>query len=181
MRRGTIQVSLAFALILAAASVVAAQPAPGGPPRPQPPPQTGDLPQPESFTNAGVSKWLALHIRFQGWAVLAADGQAVALGSPEGVGQRRDGLAANIRHEYYKAVVIGGKTTRSNLQTRVFDCAGKRQRVIAMDIYEMNNLTGQMWTASNANAAWTTPAPGSLYLRVLERVCKVASDPNRVQ
>jgi hypothetical protein len=132
--------------------------------------------------NAGVSKWLADYIRFQGWAVLAADAQAVAFGSPEGVGQRRDGmLTANIRHEYYKAVQIGGKTTRSNLQTRVFDCAGKRQRVIAMDIYELNNLKGQSFFAANADAAWTTPQPGSLYLRVLERVCRAATDANRVQ
>lgn len=163
--------------VLAASGAVEAQPAA---PLPIPPRQTGDLPQPEAMTNAGVSRWLAAYIRFNGWAVLAADGNAVALGSPEGVGQRSDGLVANIRHEFYKATTISGKTVRSNLQTRVFDCAGKRHRVIAMDIYEFNNLTGEMFTASNANAPWTTPPPGSLYLRVLERVCRAATDANRV-
>ncbi len=171
--------SLLAAATLAVVGAATAQTAPAAPaaPPPWPPPTTpGDLPLPTSLDNAGVSKWLHDHIKFEGWAVLAADRQAVALGSPEGVAQRADGfLQANVRHEYYVALQISGKTTRSNLQTRVFDCAGKRQRVIAMDIYEKNNLTGQSYTASNANAAWTTPQPASLYGRVLTRVCAATS------
>ena len=92
--------ALAAALLLAA-GVAAAQPAA---PLPIPPRQTGDYPPPASLDNAGVSKWLHDYIRFPGWAVLAADAQAVAFGSPDGVAQRADGfLQANVRHEYYKA------------------------------------------------------------------------------
>lgn len=168
---------LAALALLTAATAVAAQPAA---PLPIPPRQTGDYPPPATMDNSGVSKWIHDYLRIDGWAVLAADGNAVALGSPEGVGQRSDGLVANIRHEYYKAVTIGGKPTRSNLQTRVFDCTGKRQRVIAMDIYTFNNLKGEMWTASNADAPWSTPAENSLNRRVLDRVCKAATEANRV-
>lgn len=166
----TVLPALICAALLVGAAV--AQTAPAAAP-PWPPPTTpGDLPLPTGLDNAGVSKWLHDHIKTEGWAVLAADRQAVALGSPEGVAQRADGfLQANVRHEYYVAILISGKTTRSNLQTRVFDCPGKRQRVIAMDIYEKNNLSGQSYTASNPEAAWTTPQPASLYGRVLARVC----------
>ena len=173
----TALLSTASALAAAAVGAALAQtaPAPAAPaaPPPWPPPTTpGDLPLPASPDNAGVSKWLHDHIKVEGWAVLAADRQAVALGSPEGVVQRPDGFPqANVRHEYYVAIKISGQTTRSNLQTRVFDCPGKRQRVISMDIYEKNNLSGQSYTASNANAAWTTPQAASLYGRVLARVC----------
>jgi hypothetical protein len=168
--------ALICAALLAAVGAAMAQTAPTAPPPWPPQTAPGDLPLPTGLDNAGVSKWLHDHIKFEGWAVLAADRQAVALGSPEGVAQRADGfLQANVRHEYYVAIQISGKTTRSNLQTRVFDCPGKRQRVIAMDIYEKNNLSGQSYTASNPNAAWTTPQPASLYGRVLTRVCAATS------
>ena len=172
MKPGTIVLVCASLLAAGAVGAPLAQTTTPAPP-PWPPPTTsGDLPLPTGLDNAGVSKWLHDHIKVEGWAVLAADRQAVALGSPEGVVQRPDGfLQANVRHEYYVPIQISGKTTRSNLQTRVFDCPGKRQRVIAMDIYEKNNLSGQSYTASNANAAWTTPEPASLYGRVLARVC----------
>jgi hypothetical protein len=134
-------------------------------------------PPPERLDDAGVSDWLDTYIETEGWAVIAADGMAVALGSPDGVIVRADGdLQAQIRHEYYRPTTIGPFQTSSNLQTRVIDCEERRHRVISMTLFEGHNLHGQLASQNNDSASWTTPSEGSVAYRVMDRVCRAPSE-----
>lgn len=136
-----------------------------------------EIPAPTSVDDAAVRAWLSAYIETDGWTVIGADGVAVALGSPDGVAVSADGtIQARIRHEYYQPAEIGGQQVRSNLQTRIIDCEARRQRVVAMSIYERNNMQGASQTRETSTASWSAPTPDSLTARALERICRAPYD-----
>lgn len=135
------------------------------------------IPPPARIDDASISAWLSDHIETDGWVVIAADGVAVALGSPIGVAQRADGyLQADIRHEYYEPTTLGNYQSSSNLQTRLIDCAGRRQRVVAMTLYRLNNLQEELASRSDMSGDWSTPSEGSVAYRVIDRVCRTTTE-----
>ena len=135
------------------------------------------IPPPQRIDDMAISDWLRAYIDMEGWVVIAADHVAVALGSPTGVVVRADGyLQADIRHEYYEPTTIGSYRTSSNLQTRVIDCGERRQRVIAMTLFERNNLRAELASQSNDSAPWTTPSKDSVGYRVMDRVCRAPAE-----
>lgn len=135
------------------------------------------IPPPERIDDASISAWLSSHIETDGWVVIAADGVAVALGSPSGVAQRADGyLQADIRHEYYEPTTLGPYQSSSNLQTRLVDCAERRQRVVVMTLFRLNNLQEELASHSNMSAEWSTPLEGSVAYRVIDRVCRAPTE-----
>lgn len=69
----------------------------------------GDIPAPERIDPQGVRAWFGRYIEADGWTLIGADGDAVALGSPSGVSPMGDGtLLATVRHEYYTPRTLGG-------------------------------------------------------------------------
>lgn len=135
------------------------------------------VPPPDRIDDATIAAWLSEHIETDGWVVIAADEVAVALGSPAGVVERADGyLQADIRHEYYEATTIGPYRSSSNLQTRLIDCTQRKQRVVAMTLFRLNNLQEELASQSNMSAPWSTPAEGSVGHRVLDRVCRAPTE-----
>ena len=135
------------------------------------------IPPPARIDDASISAWLSSYIETDGWVVIAADGVAVALGSPSGVAQRADGyLQADIRHEYYEPTTLGPYQSSSNLQTRLIDCAERRQRVVAMTLFRFNNLREELASRSNFEPEWSTPSEGSVAYRVIDRICRAPTE-----
>lgn len=135
------------------------------------------IPPPERIDDESVSAWLSSYIETDGWLVIAADGVAVALGSASGVAQRTDGLLqADIRHEYYEPTTLGPYQSSSNLQTRLIDCDGRRQRVVKMTLFRFNNLREELASQSNPEADWSTPSEASVAYRVMDRICRAPTE-----
>lgn len=138
-------------------------------------------PPPVTIDDEGVQAWLDRYIKADGWTVFAADGVAVAMGSPSGVTVMTDGtMRAEVRHEYYNPTRIGPMDTRSNLQTWIVDCEAKRVRVVSMQIFALSNLQGESAKSENPQAEWSTPSPGSVKARSVERVCRAPTDGERL-
>jgi hypothetical protein len=132
-----------------------------------------DIPPPASIDDAGVTAWIGKHLKAEGWTIIAADGQAVTLGSPKGVAVRRDGLIeAEMRREYYKAVDMGGMMSRSNLQTWRVDCGKKTIAIAAMSIYARSNMQGEGMSRTFDDATGRPPSAGSQNERALKRICE---------
>lgn len=140
------------------------------------------IPPPATIDDAGVMAWIKSYLRVEGWTLIAADDQAVALGSPQGVSQGTDrSLTAQIRHEYYQSVRLGDFDSRSNIQTWNIDCKGGRMRIVDMAIFEENNLTGRSQARSMPNAEWiTVKEMGSTNGRTFRRVCEAPTTGHRL-
>lgn len=129
-------------------------------------------PPPASLDGAGVRAWLDRYIEDDGWTVLAADQGAVALSKPAGVSTLADAtLQAEIRHEFFRPAQFGAMRSRSNLQVWNLDCERSRMRVLAIRIYEGNNLQGAHEERENLQAPWTPLQPGSAPAQAAERLC----------
>ena len=139
-------------------------------------------PPPVSVDDKGVKAWLNNFITTQGWTIIAADGVAVSLGSPEGVGRLADGtLTTKIRHEYYTPVTLGDMQSRSNLQSWTVDCSGRRLKITVFEIYKGNNLTGGGERMSNPQVDWQPVRAGSQNERVIKRICEAPTTGKRLQ
>lgn len=135
----------------------------------------GDIPAPERVDPQGVQAWFERHIEADGWTLIGADGDAVALGSPS-VSPMGDGtLLATVRHEYYAPRTLGGHTMRSLQQMRLIDCQRRVNRIVSITLFERSNLQGTRVTRETPSAEWTAPQPGSLYLAALDQMCAGAS------
>lgn len=138
--------------------------------------EQGDIPAPERIDPQGVQAWFERYIEADGWMLIGADGDAVALGSPSGASPMGDGtLLATVRHEYYAPRTLGGYTMRSLQQMRLIDCQRRLNRIVSITLFERSNLHGTRVTRESPGAEWTAPQPGSLYLAALEQVCARAS------
>lgn len=137
---------------------------------------------PATIDDAGVTAWLKAHIKSEGWTLIAADGAAVVLGSPDGVSHAADAtLTTQVRHEYYSAVRLGELDSRSNLQTWNVDCKGKRIRIVSMAIFEENNLYGKSQSVARPDAGWTAIDPTSTRARTIKRICEAPTTGQRLK
>ena len=132
-----------------------------------------DIPPPATIDDVGVTAWITKHLKADGWTIIAADGQAVTLGSPKGVAVRSDGqMETEMRREYYEAREMGGMMTRSNLQSWRVDCKARTFAVVAMSIYEKSNLAGASQSNTFGAAKAGPPTPGSQNERAIKRICE---------
>lgn len=128
-------------------------------------------PEPAALDNRGVDAWLREYITWKGWTIIAADQQAVALGSPRGVEKLPDGtLRTQIRREYYRQMDIGGPA-RSLLMTWIVDCSSPRIRVTRIERYPDSNLSGASEVRDNPAADWLDVKPQSQNAQVVSRIC----------
>jgi hypothetical protein len=135
-------------------------------------PAMAEPPPPASFDEADVLAWVDSYIDAVGWSVLAADDGAVALAAPAAPKVLDDAtLQAEVRQEYFKPAAIGPMQSRSNLQIWNLDCKGARMRVLAIRIYEGNNLQGAHQERENMQAPWKPLEPGSAPAHAAERLC----------
>ena len=140
------------------------------------------VPPPATIDDAGVTAWIKAYLKTDHWTLIAADGAAVVLGSPDGVRQEADKtLTAQIRHEYYRPVRLGDLDARSNLQTWNVDCAGRRMRVLDIAIFEDNNLTGPSQARSSPKAEWTPVDMSSTKGRTVRRICEAPTTGQRLK
>src|SRR4051812_46376985 len=86
-----------------------------------------DPPPPASLAATDVAAWVQTYLDAQEWRVLAINPHGVLLASPGGVRLREDRLAeADLRHEMFAPVDVGGTTMRSDLEHWWVDCATRR-------------------------------------------------------
>jgi hypothetical protein len=135
-----------------------------------------DIPAPERVDPQGVQAWFARYIHADGWTLIGADGDGLALAASAGASPMGEGvLLANVRHEYYAPRTLGGHAVRSLQQMRLIDCRRRLNRIVSMTIFERSNLQGAGVRRETPNAEWTAPPPGSLYLAALEQMCAGAA------
>jgi len=140
------------------------------------------VPPPTTIDDEGVRVWIKSYLKVDGWTLIAADGGAVAFGSPEGVSQGADKtLTAQIRHEFYHPMRMGDFDSRSNLQTWNIDCEHKRMRIVDIAIFEDNNLAGRSQARSFRNAEWTpVEDKTSTRGRTFRRICEAPTTGHRL-
>ena len=139
------------------------------------------VPPPPTIDDAGVTAWIKAYLKADRWTLIAADGAAVVLGSPDGVRQEADKtITAQIRHEFYRPVRLGDLDARSNLQTWNVDCAGQRMRMLDIAIFEDNNLTGRSQARSSASPQWTPVDMSSTKGRTVRRICEAPTTGHRL-
>lgn len=139
-------------------------------------------PPPATIDDAGVTAWIKTYLKTDSWTVIAADGAAVVLGSPDGVGQAPDGtITAQIRHEFYRPVQFGDLAARSNSQTWNVDCASLRMRILDITIFEDNNLAGRSQARSSPSAQWTPVDMASTRGRTVKRICEAPTTGQRLE
>ena len=160
-RSMTTGAAAALALLAVPATTWAAEPAP---------------PPPTSLDQAGVLAWLNKYIKADGWTVLAADQGAVAMSAPSGTKVLADAtLQTEIREEYFKPMDFGAMRSRSTLQVWNVDCQADRMRVLAVRLYEGNNLQGAHVERENLKAPWTPIEPGSAPALTADRLCETGA------
>ncbi|MGH6950691.1 MAG: surface-adhesin E family protein [Vitreimonas sp.] len=136
----------------------------------------GDIPAPERVDPQGVQAWFARYIETDGWTLIGADSDGLALGASAGASPMGEGmLLANVRHEYYAPRTVGGHNVRSLQQMRLIDCRRRLNRVVSMTVFERSNLQGAGVRRETPDAEWSAPSPGSLYLAALEQMCASAA------
>ena len=77
-----------------------------------------------------------------------------------------------IRNEYFENQNGPGKPYRSTKSLYDIDCAGKKWRVLATDLYQNNGLRGDDAHSDSPDAAWIAPADGSDDAYLMGMICK---------
>ena len=131
---------------------------------------------PATLDAVGIDAWRIAHIKADGWALLHADGVALSYaGGPSGLVRDKDGLLhVDVRREYYKPVRLGREPSRSNQQSWVVDCGGRRLKVLSMAFYSANNLGGTGFRQQAEDTAWIPVEPNSQTSPLFDRLCAAA-------
>jgi hypothetical protein len=141
----------------------------------------GPVPPPATIDETAVTAWIKAYLKTDRWTLIAADGAAVVLGSPDGIRQAADKtITAQIRHEFYRPVRLGDLDARSNLQTWNVDCGGRRMRILDIAIFEDNNLTGRSQARSSPNSEWAPVDMSSAQGRTVKRICEAPTTGQRL-
>ena len=77
-----------------------------------------------------------------------------------------------VRDEYFDPTKVDGKLYRSVKALYELDCAGKKWRRVAADLYASNNLLGAPDHVDAPQAAWTAPAASSNDEVLMTNACK---------
>ena len=131
-------------------------------------------PPPASLDAKGVDAWRRAHIEADGWTLIHADGAALsyARATTGSLAPDKDGaIKVDVRREYYRPVRLGPQASRSNYQSWLVDCEGRRLKVTAMSFYAQNNMKGSGFRKEGAEAAWSAVPEGSQDSPVFDRIC----------
>jgi hypothetical protein len=126
---------------------------------------------PATLDAAGIDDWMKRYLTPDGWVLLTADAVSVTLGRPEITVNEAGLLQAEIRREYYRPTRLGSMNSRSNRQSWVVDCGGRRFQVVSMSVFLNNNLQGESFRRQALDGEWVDVAPGTPNAHVVDRVC----------
>ena len=117
--------------------------------------QTADPPPPASLDAKDVLAWSARHLDVATWRVLAINPYGLFLASPDGVTLRQDHMAeADLRHELFEGVDVGGGKMRSDLERWLVDCRNRRHAMLKMTLFARNNLKEELAHRETETPNW---------------------------
>lgn len=155
--------------MILAAALVAAFPAAAQDKPANPPP-------PASQGAKDVAAWVQTHLDAEDWRVLATNPHGVLLASPGGVKLRPDALAeADLRHEMFAPVEMGGQQMRSDLEHWWVDCATRRHALMRISVYRGNNLKDEFASRGTEEPKWLETRPGDEAAQAVDAVCEAVA------
>ena len=135
-----------------------------------------DPPPPASLEAKDVAAWVQAHLDAKDWRVLAINPHGVLLASPGGVKLREDKLAeADLRHEMFAPVDVGGGTMRSDLEHWWVDCATRRHALMRISVYRGNNLREEFASRGAETPKWLETRPGDEAAQAVDAVCEAVA------
>ena len=135
-----------------------------------------DPPPPASQDAKDVAAWVQAHLDAQDWRVLAINPLGVLLASPGGVTLRPDRMAeADLRHEMFAPVAVGGGQMRSDLEKWLVDCATRRHALMRISVYKGNNLKDEFASRGTEQPQWLETRPGDEAAQAVDAVCEAVA------
>jgi hypothetical protein len=135
-----------------------------------------DPPPPASLEARDVAAWVQAYLDAQDWRVLAINPHGVLLASPGGVTLRPDGMAeADLRHEMFAPVDMGGTAMRSDLEHWLVDCASRRHALMRISVYKGNNLREEFASRGAEEPKWLDTRPGDEAAQAVDAVCEAVA------
>ncbi len=142
----------------------------------QPPDRPADPPPPASLEARDVAAWVQAHLDAEDWRVLATNPHGVLLASPGGVKLRPDGTAeADLRHEMFAPVDLGGAAMRSDLEHWLVDCASRRHALMRISVYRGNNLRDEFASRGTEEPKWLDTQAGDEAAQAVDAVCEAVA------
>ena len=123
-----------------------------------------------------MAAWVQAHLDAQDWRVLAINPHGVLLASPGGVKLRQDGLAeADLRHEMFAPVEVGGGAMRSDLEHWWVDCATRRHALMRISLYKAANLFEEFASRGTETPQWLETRAGDEAAQAVDAVCEAVA------
>lgn len=130
-------------------------------------------PPPASLSAQDVAAWSEKHLDAKSWRVLSIGEHGLFLASPHGFRLRPDGLAeADLRHELFAPVDVGGGQMRSDLERWAVDCRGRRHALMKMTLYKRNNLQDELAHRETATPKWLEHRDGDEAATAIAAICE---------
>ena len=135
-----------------------------------------DPPPPASLAARDVAAWVQAHLDARDWRVLAINPHGVLLASPGGVKLRADGFAeADLRHEMFAPVDVGGAQMRSDLEHWWVDCATRRHALMRISAYRGNNLRDEFASRGTETPQWLETLASDEAAQAVDAACEAVA------
>jgi hypothetical protein len=133
-------------------------------------------PPPASLEARDVAAWVQTYLDAQDWRVLAINPHGVLLASPGGVTLRPDGMAeADLRHEMFAPVDVGGGQMRSDLEKWLVDCATRRHALMRVSVYKGANLRDEFASRGAETPQWLETRAGDEAAQAVDAICEAVA------
>ena len=143
-------------------------------------PPAADPPPPASLDAKDVLAWSARHLDVATWRVLAINPYGLFLASPDGVTLRQDRMAeADLRHELFAPMDVGGGQMRSDLERWLVDCPNQRHALLKMTLFARNNLKDEVAHRETETANWLEVGIDDEAAQAITAVCEAVAAGQR--
>lgn len=140
----------------------AASPAPA---EPQPP---------KSLTAEDVQAWAIQHVDAPGWVLVDYDQDGLHLVKAASAELTPDKTLRILgREELFRPAERSGVLARSDRQDFEVDCSAKRFRLLSMDVFSSNNLSGSSQHIAGPLTDWLDAAPGTHRAAQVGQLCQI--------
>lgn len=131
---------------------------------------------PKSLSADDVDQWISQNVRAPGWEQVDRDQDGVHLATATDAALSADKtLMVWAREELFQPAVRSGVVARSDRQRFEIDCAGKRFRLLSMQVFGRNNLTGDSRDVPGPITDWAAAKPGSREGQQIQHICAIGA------